>query len=75
MAAGRKSANQKKRKLYTYCGAVYHYDRLLESQWKGSAMAVCARQAKANLAHQYREQAGMIQQFYVNLPDRVSSGV
>lgn len=58
-------------KKYTYKGAVYAYDKLVEHYWESSTWARSERKAVSNLKHQYRKFAGMINRIPITFQGKV----
>ena len=48
------------KKLFSYTGAVKKFNVVVANNWHGTTYAVSAKQAKANLAYQYKRVNGLI---------------
>lgn len=67
-----RNAAKKVKRLYSYRGAVYLWDRLSDSRWTASTFAVSEKQARNNMAHQYKSGMGLMPNARVTLPDKVT---
>lgn len=56
---------------YTYKGTVKLCDHVLETDWHGNTFAVSPKQAKANLAYQFKIGHGLVPGAHITLPDPV----
>ena len=67
-----KTTAEKVKKLYTYRGAVYLWDALSDYRWSASTFAVSEKQARNNMAHQYKVGMGLNANVRVTLPDKIN---
>ncbi len=63
----------KEKKLYTYCGAVFKYDQLVADSWFGQTQAASEKQARSNLAYQFRKIMGYSPAVPLRLTGRLSA--
>lgn len=61
------------KKVYRYLGPIRVYDDISTNKWGGATMAVSERQARNNLAHQYRQQRGLLACVPVKLTGELTS--
>lgn len=60
-------------KTYTYNGPVMGLDGILDQNWKGETYAGTEKKAKSNLAHQYRQQRDLANNYKIILPAKLIS--
>lgn len=63
---------RKKKKRYTYNGAVMLWDELYESHWNATTFAVTERSARNNLTYRYKTLRGMLPTEKVTLPGKLT---
>ena len=56
---------------YKYAGSVKLYGTVLETNWVGCTRAVSPKQAKSNLAYQFKKLRGFTPGARITLPDAV----
>lgn len=59
------------RNLYAYQGAILQFDRVVADNWIGRTLAKSERQARTNLAYQYKQQCGLTPSARITLPGKV----
>lgn len=59
--------------VFSYLGPVRVYDDITTNKWGGTTMAVSEKQARNNLAHQYRKQRGLLQCVPVKMTGELTS--
>lgn len=47
------------RSRYYFKGAVMHFDRVVEGNFRAETMASSTRQARGNILHQFKKKAGL----------------
>lgn len=57
--------------LYFYEGPVKEFDRIVDKKWSGKTMAVSERQARNNLAYQFKVAYGRIPRTKISLPGEI----
>ena len=62
-----KAKQPKEKKLYSFEGAVYMFERPYCSRWKGKTIAVSPEKARSNLAYQFRKAYGLNTQTPIDL--------
>lgn len=60
-------------KTYTYNGPVMDMNGVLERNWKGETYAGTEKKAKSNLAHQYKKEHGLANNYKLILPAKAIS--
>lgn len=63
-----KKENQQQRKLYVYQGMVMHFNLIAARFWEARTYAVSEKQARNNLAFQYKRKNGFTANYNVVLP-------
>lgn len=51
--------NTPKKQIYTFCGAVKVYDRLVDESFRAKTCATSKGKARSNIAYQYRKKANI----------------
>ena len=54
--------------IFCYCGSVKEFDSVVSSNWKGITKAVSEKEARSNLAYQYKRQHGKSLSCKITLP-------
>lgn len=57
--------------LYTYCGPVLEFDRLIDNRWEAQTYAVSEAKARTNLVYQYKKQTGRVPRTKITLPGKI----
>lgn len=57
---------------YIYEGPVYEFDKLISEKWRGETVAKSEKQAKVNLAYQYKKKTGRKPTSKISLPGKIS---
>ena len=45
---------KKKKNLYSYCGPVFEFEKIVDHYWSGKTVAVSEKQARNNLTFQFK---------------------
>ena len=59
------------KKWYTYEGPIRYFDEIVAENWYGRTYAVSEKQAKSNLAYQYKREHGLIASTKITLTGEV----
>ena len=59
-------------KLYSYDGPVLEFDRIIANHWKASTCAESEKKARANLAHQFKQQYGKASRSKITVPGKLT---
>lgn len=57
--------------FYSYDGPVMEFNRCIANRWKGSTYAVSERQARNNLAYQFKMETGRVARTAITLPGKI----
>lgn len=60
-------------KTYTYNGPVMGLNGVLDHRWRGETYAGTEKKAKNNLAHQYRKEHDLADNYKIILPAKLTS--
>lgn len=58
--------------LYSYVGPVMEFDKCINSNWKASTYAKSEKQARNNLAYQYKTKHGRTANAKITLPGKLT---
>ena len=57
--------------LYSYCGPVMEFDKIVAMNWEGQTYAASEAKARANLAYQFKIANGRVAQTKISLPGKI----
>lgn len=57
--------------LYTYCGPVLEFDRIIANRWQGQTYAATEAKARSNLAYQFKRDNGRVPRSKITLPGKI----
>ena len=57
--------------LYTYCGPVLEFDKVIDHRWEGQTYAVSESKARTNLAYQFKMNTGRVPRTKITLPGKI----
>lgn len=57
--------------FYSYDGPVMEFNRCIANRWKGSTYAVSEKQARNNLAYQFKMETGRVARTAITLPGKI----
>lgn len=57
--------------LYSYCGPVFEYERLVADRWKAETYAPSEAKARSNMAYQYKKLTGKVPRTKITLPGKI----
>lgn len=57
--------------FYSYDGPVMEFNRCIANRWKGSTYAVSEKQARNNLAYQFKMETGRVARTVITLPGKI----
>ncbi len=60
------------KKLYSYDGPVMLFDKLIADHWKGQTVASSEKDAKNNLAYQFKMQTNRTANTKISLPGKLT---
>lgn len=58
--------------LYTYCGPVLEFDKIIANYWHGQTYAVSEAKARSNLAYQFKKDNGRVPRSKITLPGKIT---
>ena len=58
-------------KKYTFSGAAYAFNRLVDNNWNATTYAVSSSKAMANLKYQFRKKIGVVQSTPIRLDGKL----
>lgn len=59
-------------KIYSYDGPVYEFERLIANNWKATTKAVSEKQARNNIAYQFKSQYGRVPRSNITVPGKLT---
>ena len=62
----------KERMLYIYNGSVLHYKQEIARNWQAETTASSEKQARSNLAYQFRKKNGYVPTYHIELPSKLT---
>ena len=57
--------------LYSYDGPVLEFERIVDNHWKGQTYAKSEKQARNNLAYQFKQQTGRVARSRISIPGKI----
>lgn len=57
--------------LYSYCGPVMAFDKVIANRWSGQTYAVSESKARSNLAFQFKKESGRVPRTNITLPGKI----
>lgn len=57
--------------LYSYCGPVLEFDKIVAMNWSGQTYAASEAKARVNLAYQFKIANGRVPRTKVSLPGKI----
>ncbi len=57
--------------LYSYCGPVLEFDRIVSNRWSGQTYAISETKARANLIFQFKKETGRVPRTKITLPGKI----
>lgn len=57
--------------LYTYCGPVLEFNRIIANRWQGQTYAATEAKARSNLAYQFKRDNGRVPRSKITLPGKI----
>lgn len=57
--------------LYSYCGPVLEFDKIVATNWRGETYAASEAKARANLAYQFKRDTGRVPRTKIALPGKI----
>ena len=58
--------------LYTYCGPVLEFDKLIANNWRGQTYAISEAKARSNLAYRFKMDTGRVPRTKITLPGKIT---
>ena len=58
--------------LYSYDGPVLEFNKVIANRWKASTKATSEKQARSNLAYQFKQQYGRIARTTITIPGKLT---
>lgn len=58
--------------LYTYCGPVLEFDKLIANNWRGQTYAASEAKARSNLAYRFKMDTGRVPRTKITLPGKIT---
>ena len=55
-------------KIYSYCGPVMEFGKLIAERWCGETKAISEKKARSNLAYQFKQEYDRVPRSRISLP-------